>query len=253
MPRRLVKNLSQGMIPVNELILEQGSTRRSLEILAPQTREPERCVGVGFSPLARAPGRIQTSKFFVRFSPSATINRHAVPSATFVEDFSRRHGGAGMLIAESDVTMGEIANGPGPAPSPAAWPRTASMRFPKAGRSRNSGCQAARPACPPASLRPSVDRQMQTPGRAVRCRPPRHRRPDASDPAGATIRLHESPNPSRYGVIDTEGLVVRWSRTMMSDARVRICPNTIIMASVGETRGAFRIRREAPLQIRPRL
>jgi hypothetical protein len=27
-------------------------------------------------------------------------------------------------------------------------------------------------------------------------------------PAGATIRLHRLPNPSRYGVIGTEGLIV---------------------------------------------
>jgi hypothetical protein len=35
----------------------------------------------------------------------------------FVENFPRRHGGAGVLVAESDVTMDEIANGLHPRPA----------------------------------------------------------------------------------------------------------------------------------------
>ena len=43
------------------------------------------------------------------------------------------------------------------------------------------------------------------------------------------MRLHQLPNRSRYGVIGTDGLVVRKSGTMMSDARVKCVPNTMIM------------------------
>ena len=48
-------------------------------------------------------------------------------------------------------------------------------------------------------------------------------------PGGAVSRVHQLPKASRYGVIGTEGSVVRWSGMIMSDARVKCVPNTMIM------------------------
>jgi hypothetical protein len=38
------------------------------------------------------------------------------------------------------------------------------------------------------------------------------------------MRLHQLPKESRYGVMGTDGVVVRKSGVMMSEARVKWCP-----------------------------
>ena len=41
------------------------------------------------------------------------------------------------------------------------------------------------------------------------------------------MRLHQLPKMSRYGEIGTEGLVVKWSGAMTSDARVKWVPSSL--------------------------
>ncbi len=121
----------------------------------------------------------------------------AADALALLVSLPRGLGGARMLVAEGDVAVNEIADRLHPRPAERRLLEQLARRSPKAGRSRNSGCRADRPACPRAAPRSCAERPRQTPGPAgplSRTTPSAARR---MRPAGATMRLHQLPNTSR--------------------------------------------------------
>ena len=132
----------------------------------------------------------------------------AADALAFIEDFPRRHGGAGVLVAESDVAMDEIADRLDPRPARRRRLEQLPRRF---GQPIGLAIAAAE----------QVDQRLRRQSSIACCSAEGNDRVGQAAvahhavggqriaPAGATMRLHQLPKPSRYGVIGTEGSVVR--------------------------------------------
>jgi hypothetical protein len=120
------------------------------------------------------------------------------------EDFPRRHGGAGVLIAEGDAMMDEIANGLDPAPSPARALEELPRHFRK-----SVGLAIAAAKQVDQRVRRQVFDRMLTGGS-------KHR-------VGLSAVAHDAIGRQTHRTGRRN-----WAGTMMSDARAKCVPNTMI-------------------------